>query len=166
MKALLLLFVLALTHPALGQEKKLTVISYPARPPKLPLWLARDAGLFKKYGLDVSLKELNSSEELLPALAQRDGDVYAATAPYIVSAIGDGAALVFIANTGYSVLKLLSRPEIARAADLKGKKVGTGELGSSQDRITHQALIRLGLDPERDVTLVPIGGRSVERLKA
>jgi NitT/TauT family transport system substrate-binding protein len=165
---LILLSILfcALIHPAWAQEKNLTIVSYPPRPPKLPLWLARDAGLFKKYGVDVALKEPASSDELLAALARRDADMYAATAPYIVSAIGDGAALGFIANTGYSVLKLLTRPEITAPSQLKGKRVGTGELGSSQDRITHQALLRVGLDPERDVTLVPIGGRSVERLKA
>ncbi len=169
MKRLALLFLLlALFVPsaAADEPKKWTVVSYPPRPPKLPLWLARDAGLFQKYGVDLLLKEPGSSDELLAALARRDADIYAATAPYIVAAVGDGADLVFIANTGYSVLKLLSRPEIAAARQLKGKRVGTGELGSSQDRITHQALIRLGLDPERDVTLVPIGGRSVERLKA
>jgi NitT/TauT family transport system substrate-binding protein len=166
-RVILFLSALALFgHASWAQEKKLTIVSYPARPPKLPLWLARDAGLFKKYSLEVSLKELASSDELLQSLARRDADLYAATAPYIVAAIGDGADLAFIANTGYSVLKLLSRPEIARAADLKGKKVGTGDFGSSQDRITHQALIRLGIDPERDVTLVPMGGRSIDRLKA
>ena len=153
--------------PGWGDEtKSLTVISYPPRPPKLPLWLALDEGLFAKHGLAVVLKELESSDDLLRALSKREGDLYAATAPYIVAAIGDGADLVFFANTGYSVLKFLSRPDIARAEDLKGKRIGTGEPGSSQDRITRQALLRLGLQPDRDVTLVPIGGRSVERLKA
>lgn len=168
MKAISFLFVALLTvsSSVFAQDKKLALVSYPARPPKLPLWLARDAGLFKKHGLEVAIEELNSSEELLKVLAARPSENYAATAPYLVSAIGDGADLAFIANTGYSVLKLLSRPEIARPADLKGKKVGTGELGSSQDRITHQALLRVGLDPGRDVILVPIGGRSVDRLKA
>jgi NitT/TauT family transport system substrate-binding protein len=163
---LLLLALAALVQPATAQDKKLTIVSYPPRPPKLPLWLARDAGLFKKYGVDVTLKEPAVTEDLLAALARREGDLYAATAPYIVAAVGDGADLAFIANTGYSVLKLLARPEITAPEQLKGKRIGTGELGSSQDRITHQALIRLGIDPDRDVTLVPMGGRSVDRLKA
>ena len=34
----------------------LTVVSYPARPAKLPLWLAQDAGLFEKYGLKVTIR--------------------------------------------------------------------------------------------------------------
>jgi ABC-type nitrate/sulfonate/bicarbonate transport system substrate-binding protein len=83
-----------------------------------------------------------------------------------VSGIGDGFDLVFIANTGYSVLKLVARPNITRPEELKGKKVGTGEPHSSQDRITRQTLLRLGLNPDRDVTLVPFGSRSVQRLNA
>jgi NitT/TauT family transport system substrate-binding protein len=163
---LVLLALAAFVQPVAAQEKKLTIVSYPPRPPKLPLWLARDAGLFKNHGVDVTLKEPAATDELLAALARRDADIYAGTAPYIVAAIGDGADLAFIANTGYSVLKLLARPDITAPEQLKGKRVGTGELGSSQDRITHQALLRLGVDPERDVTLVPMGGRSVDRLKA
>jgi NitT/TauT family transport system substrate-binding protein len=143
-----------------------TVVSYPARPAKLPLWLAQDAGLFEKNGLKVSIKELNSSEDLLKSIQNREGQIYAATANWLVSGIGDGFDLVFIANTGYSVLKLVVRPNITRPEELKGKKVGTGEPNSSQDRITRQALLRLGLNPDRDVTLVPFGSRSIQRLNA
>jgi ABC-type nitrate/sulfonate/bicarbonate transport system substrate-binding protein len=153
-------------HTFSAESQNLTVISYPARPAKLPLWLAQDAGLFEKNGLKVSIKELNSSEELLKSIQSREGQVYAATANWLVSGIGDGFDLVFIANTGYSVLKLVARPNITRPGELKGKKVGTGEPNSSQDRITRQALQRLGLNPDRDVTLVPFGSRSVQRLNA
>jgi ABC-type nitrate/sulfonate/bicarbonate transport system substrate-binding protein len=161
------LFLGVLSGPAFAAEvQNLTVISYPTRPAKLPLWLARDAGLFEKNGLKVSLKELNSSEELVQYIQNREGQIYAATANWLVSGIGDGFDMVFIANTGYSVLKLVSRPDIARPEQLKGKKVGTGEPNSSQDRITRQALLRLGLNPDRDVTLVPFGSRSIQRLNA
>jgi len=144
----------------------ITVLSYPDRPPKLPLWLARDAGLFEKYGLKVDIRAAKSSDDLIEGLKRDEAEIYAATANWIVSAIGDGQDLVFFANTGYSVLKFVARPEIARVADLKGKRVGTGERNSSQDRITRQALQRLGLNPDRDVTLVPFGSRSILRLNA
>lgn len=147
-------------------EHALTVVSYPARPAKLPLWLAQDAGLFEKHGLKVTLKEPGSSEELVEAIRRGDGQIYAATANWIVSAIGDGADLTFFANTGYSVLKFVAHPSITKPEELKGKRVGTGEANSSQDRITRQTLQRLGRNPDRDVTLVPFGSRSVQRLNA
>ena len=144
----------------------LTVLSYPDRPAKLPLWLAQDAGLFEKYGLKVEIRTPKSGEELVERAGRDEAEIYVATANWIVSAVGDGKDLVFFANTGYSVLKLLAHPSIARPEQLKGKRIGTGEANSSQDRITRETLRRLGLDPERDVTLVPFGSRSVQRVNA
>ena len=40
-----------------AESQNLTVVSYPARPAKLPLWLAQDAGLFEKNGLKVQSKK-------------------------------------------------------------------------------------------------------------
>src|SRR5918996_1275222 len=37
-------------------DKEITVLSYPERPAKLPLWLAQEAGLFEKFGLKVEIK--------------------------------------------------------------------------------------------------------------
>jgi ABC-type nitrate/sulfonate/bicarbonate transport system substrate-binding protein len=132
----------------------------------LPLWLAQEAGLFEKYGLKVEIKAPKSGEDLVQRIGRGEAQIYAATANWIASGIGDGKDLVFFANTGYSVLKLLSHPSIARPSDLRGKRVGTGEANSSQDRITRQALQRLGLNPDKDVTLVPMGQRSITRLNA
>ena len=164
--AVICLSVLNASRVFSAEIKSLTVLSYPARPAKLPLWLAQEANLFEKNELYVAVKQLNSSEELMESIRRREGQAYAATANWLVSGVGDGFDLVFVANTGYSVLKLLAHPSITRPQELKGKRVGTGESNSSQDRITRQALQRLGLNPDRDVTLVPIGGRSLDRLNA
>src|SRR5919108_6143989 len=91
-----------------AEIKSLTVLSYPARPAKLPLWLAQEANLFEKNELYVAVKQLNSSEELMESIRRREGQAYAATANWLVSGVGDGFDLVFVANTGYSVLKLLA----------------------------------------------------------
>jgi ABC-type nitrate/sulfonate/bicarbonate transport system substrate-binding protein len=147
-------------------DSPITVLSYPDRPAKLPLWLAQDAGLFEKYGLKVEIRAAKSGEDLVEKIGRDEAQVYAATANWIVSGVGDGKDLVFFANTGYSVLKLVARRDIARPQDLKGNRIGTGQPNSSQDRITRQALQRLGLHPDRDVTLVPFGSRSIQRLNA
>jgi len=147
-------------------EQRLTVLSYPDRPAKLPLWLAQDAGIFTKYGLKVEIKTPWSGEAIAESARNNAADIYVATANWMVSAIGDGADLVFFANTGYSVLKLVAHPAITSVGELKGKRIGTGEPGSSQDRITRETLRRLGLDADKDVTLVPFGSRSVLRVNA
>ena len=160
------ILIVGFLQPADSADNQIVVLSYPDRPAKLPLWLAQDAGLFEKYGLKVDIRAAKSSDDLADGLKRDDAQIYAATANWIVSAVGDGKDLVFFANTGYSVLKLVARPDITRLQDLKGKRVGTGERNSSQDRITRQALQRLGLNPDRDVTLVRFGSRSILRLNA
>lgn len=161
-----LVMSLSLPRVSFSAENPWIVVSYPARPPKLPLWLARDEKLFEKHGVNVIIQELANSDELIAAVRDGRGSIYAGTAPHIISGVGDGADVVFIANTGYSVLKLLAHPGITRPEELKGKRVGTGEKNSSQDRITRQTLKILGLDPDKDVTLVPFGSRSIQRLNA
>ena len=165
--AQLLLVAFAVPFAVVAAElRTVTVLSYPDRPAKLPLWLAQDAGLFTKHGLNVAIKTPNSGEAIADGARNHAADIYVATANWMVSAIGDDADLVFFANTGYSVLKLLSQPSITRTEQLRGKRVGTGEAGSSQDRITRETLRRLGLDADKDVTLVPFGSRSVLRVNA
>ena len=164
--AVLIVFMVAPLRTFAAELRTVTVLSYPDRPAKLPLWLAQDAGIFKKYGLNVDIKTPNSGEAIAEGAHNNAADIYVATANWMVSAIGDGADLVFFANTGYSVLKLLSHPSITRPEQLRGKRVGTGEAGSSQDRITRETLRRLGLDADKDVTLVPFGSRSILRLNA
>lgn len=164
---LILVVIILFPRPLHSAEhSSLIVLSYPDRPAKLPLWLAQDAGLFEKYGLKVDIRAAESGEDVIERLKRDEAQIYAATANWIVSGIGDGKDLVFFANTGYSVLKLVARPDITRAQDLKGKRIGTGEPNGSQDRITRQALQRLGLNPDNDVTLIPFGSRSVQRLNA
>ena len=56
---------------------------------------------------------------MVAGIGRDEAQIYAATANWIVSGIGDGKDLVFFANTGYSVLKLLSQPSITRPSELK-----------------------------------------------
>jgi NitT/TauT family transport system substrate-binding protein len=52
---------------------------------------------------------------------------------------------------------LMSRPEIPNAAALKGKKVGVSSFGATGDLAARVGLRSLGLDPEKDVTIITLG---------
>jgi sulfonate transport system substrate-binding protein len=78
-----------------------------------------------------------------------------------------GAAMRLVGNTGYNYSAFFAEASIKSAADLKGKKIGTGEPGSTPDQLTRLALRKLGIDPDRDVTLVPFDeGRNTDRVKS
>ncbi len=56
---------------------------------------------------------------------------------------------------------LMARPEITSAAALKGKKVAVSSFGATTDLSARASLRALGLDPTRDVTILPLGGDTV-----
>src|SRR5205823_4673735 len=58
---------------------------------------------------------------------------------------------------------MITRPEIANFADLRGHSVGITRAGELDDRLSRLALERHGLRPNEDVALRPIAGSQPER---
>lgn len=161
--------VLLLSVPAIAQEgSPVKVVGYPPdNGSKLPFYLALEAGIFRKNGLAVSFKDPGSNENLLKAMRDGEAEVYIASVPHVVgNKMKGGGDLVIAANTGYNYFKFMVHPSITSAADLRGKKVGTGRKGSGRDLITRIILKKLGVDPEKDVTLVPYDGETLSRVVA
>jgi NitT/TauT family transport system substrate-binding protein len=154
---------------AFAQPDTIRVVYYPPwNISKLPLYLARDSGIFEKKGLKLSWTNPGSNEKLLAAMKNGEGDIFVVSSNHAVqnNATG-GPALTIVANSGYNYSVLLVDSAITGPEDLRGKKVGTGEPGSTPDRLTRLALRKLGLDPDRDVTLVHSSdARSVDRANA
>jgi len=124
-----------------------------------PPWIAREAGLFKKHGLDVELVILRGGVQGLNALLAGEILFLQISGSTTVSATVAGADAMIIATTvGTLVQNLVARPEIEKPEQLRGKAVGIDHLGTVIDTGARLALRRLGLVPERDVTLLQIGG--------
>jgi NitT/TauT family transport system substrate-binding protein len=79
----------------------------------------------------------------------------------VVSAWAQGAKeLQIIGAVGNRLDYILAaHPSIKKPEDLKGKRVGVSQLGSSTDFIARVAVRRLGLNAERDVQIVGVGGQ-------
>ena len=70
-----------------------------------------------------------------------------------------GADLVMVAGfLNQLMYRLIARPEIKTPADLRGKRVGVSRFGAGADRATRLLLTKLGLNPEKDLTLIQVGG--------
>src|SRR5215467_14026045 len=132
---------------------------------KLPLYFARDTGIFEKSGLNISWKDPGSNDKLLAAMKNGDGDIFVVSSNQVVrNNVTGGPPLIIVGNTGYNYSVFLVEAAIKQPADLKGKKIGTAEAGSTPDLLTRLALRRLGLDPERDITLIQFDeDRSADR---
>jgi NitT/TauT family transport system substrate-binding protein len=158
---LLLIVILSLVlRSAHAQDKKLEpfTISYASvSGTRAPLWIARDLGLFEKYGLDVNLIYIASGVTSVNALLGGSVDIIAASGSSAVGAAARGAPLVIIASLGHIAYKLVANPAITNIQGLKGKIVGSSRIGAGSDYALRRLLPKLGLTPGKDVQLVPTG---------
>ena len=169
-----ILIVLATTilgwqSPAMAQNKPLKEIRWGVTSLSasnwIP-WLAKDAKIYEKNGLDVELILLKGSGQTSAAIL--GGSLFAAPValPQVMLADLSGADLINIAHTVPGVQsKLLVKKNITTAEDLKGKKIATSSLGSLGDFLFRYILRKHGLNPDRDVTWLSIGSPP-ERLQA
>jgi NitT/TauT family transport system substrate-binding protein len=133
----------------------------------LGLWVAKEAGLFEQYGLEVVDFPLVEGGTLaIQALVAGDIQIVSAGSSGVIAAVLGGSDIVMIAGSSNKFdFALMTVPEIQSAADLRGKRVGVSRFGSSSDFAARVALMHLGLDPDRDVTLIQAGGTG-QRLAA
>src|SRR5678815_350297 len=129
-------------------------------------WIAKDAKIYEKNGLDVEIVLLRGSGQSSQALL--GGSLFAAPValPQVMLADLNGADLVNVAHTiAMASSKLLVKPDIRRPEDLRGKKVATSSIGSLGDFLFRYALRKYGINPDREITWLSIG-TNAERLQA
>jgi NitT/TauT family transport system substrate-binding protein len=156
------IFALSLVLPprvALAAEKLTGLYSAQSISYSMP-WIAREAGLFRKYNVDMDLVYIASSGVANAALLGGDVELAMAGGVGTVRAYVQGASdLVFIGGFKNALThSIVAKPEITRPADLKGKKIGVTRLGSNSHYFAVQALRRFGLDASRDITIIQTGG--------
>jgi len=129
-------------------------------------WIAKEAKIYEKYGLDVELILVKGSGQTSTAIL--GGSLFAAPValPTVMLADLSGADLINIAHTVPGVQsKLLVKQEIKRPEDIKGRRIATSSLGSLGDFLFRYIIRKYGMDPNRDVTWLSIG-TPPERLQA
>ena len=125
----------------------------------LPLWIAVEERLGRKYGIDL---------KAIYAGRIRPQQLLASSEVPFVMATGTGALTSHILGVKDQVIILVtvnkvnsaifSRPEIKSAEELRGKTVATGRPGAFGDTMVRYVLrAKLGLVPDRDVKMLPIG---------
>jgi ABC-type nitrate/sulfonate/bicarbonate transport system substrate-binding protein len=162
-----LIFFFGLTTlPAHGQKPERAVLAYGSTGPNLTtFWLAREAGLYKQYGLDVDVVFFRGSTIAINALATKDAQFGSFGASSSVLAKLGGLDTVLIATAAPGLLfYLVTRKGINGAADLKGKRIGASRPGTDSDLAARVAMQKLGLS-EKDVSIIAMGTDN-ERLAA
>jgi len=119
-----------------------------------PLTLAREAGIFKKNGLDVTIKKIPQKDRHL-AIASGDVQCAATTVEtWIVwNANGVATTQIFQLDKSYGADGMVVKPNIAKISDLKGKTVAASAPGTAPWFTLAWMLKKNGLSP-KDVKIV------------
>ncbi|HLG70295.1 MAG TPA: ABC transporter substrate-binding protein [Chloroflexota bacterium] len=125
----------------------------------LPLWMADDGGIFAKNGLDVKpVTSSTSSAANISALMANQMQIVWTDGTSAVNARANGGELTVVAtmHPAYGYL-IMAAPDIKTPQDLKGKKMAVSSLTGTDAVASILALSKLGLDWQKDVTLVATG---------
>lgn len=140
-----------------AQELKPIRISLSLGSAQLPLWAARDAGLFAKHGLNAELLGLQSASRQVQLILAGDTLAASLSGTIPVRARIEGAdTIIMMALLNSFTLSVVTVPEIKRPSDLKGKLIGVGSLGGSPTLLTQRLLKKWGI--ESDVKFLGTGG--------
>ncbi|OLE97265.1 MAG: hypothetical protein AUG75_10370 [Cyanobacteria bacterium 13_1_20CM_4_61_6] len=124
-------------------------------------WYAFEKGIFTDNGLTVDLQSINGGAQTSAALLANAIQIGQFGGAEALSANAGGADLVLVANLApVYPYKLYAAKGITSITGLKGKKVGVSNAGGSSDIATRAALKSAGLDPDKDVNIVPVGSHA------
>ena len=147
------------TYQALGaQELRQILYGTSASPSHLPVWVAKDAGYFEKYGFNVEPVQIRGGSLITLAIITGNLQFSGAGAESVIAARAAGADVILLAcPVDVDPVYLITRPEIKSAAELKGHASAVTRYGSTTHFYLRTALRHVGLNPDRDMTILQLG---------
>jgi ABC-type nitrate/sulfonate/bicarbonate transport system substrate-binding protein len=122
-------------------------------------YLAADAGLFDKHELHVDPVYVASGTKVTQAVLAGEFPI-ALAGGIVVNAILAGSDLVFVGGVvNVPAFYLIAQPSIKKPEDLKGKALGVTSYGSSTDFTLRYLLKKWGIEPDKDVKVLQMGGQ-------
>jgi NitT/TauT family transport system substrate-binding protein len=123
-----------------------------------PYWIAKDAGLYKKHGLDVELIFINGSTRGVQSLVAGDIEFAGAVGTSAINGKLAGGDIVIIDSLVNTLpYYIIGSPKIKSPEDLKGRTLATHIPGTSADFAVRLALRKFGID-YKDIQAVMVGG--------
>src|SRR5918996_5997623 len=153
---LAVLMQLCVSGPAPAQELKKIRIGYPSTSFRQSnVWVAKEEGLFKKYGLEVEPIFLRGGQVATQALAGGDPPIVNIGTVVQANLTGFNLVLVAAVETAYDQI-VFTRPEIKTLEQLRGKRFGISGFGAATHYATIILMKHLKFEP-KDLQLVPAG---------
>ena len=144
--------------PASAADKLLVIYTARVMSQAYP-WIAEEAGLFKKYDLEIPLVFVTPGAPAVAAILSGDSEVAVTGAASITRPFVQGNKDPVIIGGIKSLLthSIVAKPDIKRPEQLKGKRIGVSRIGSNPHYFAVQALRHYGID-SREVSYIQAGG--------
>jgi NitT/TauT family transport system substrate-binding protein len=127
---------------------------------QLPAWVAQDAGLFAKNGLDVSLEYIPTGSTLVQTMVAGEAAFGVAGSEAPISASLAGADIVILAPTvDHLLFSIYAVPGVPDPGAMRGKRLAITRVGSSTEFAARQWVATLGMRAGEDISLVQAGGQ-------
>jgi len=122
------------------------------------VWIVQEKGLLKKQGVNAEFISVNASPMALQAMIAGEVDVIVTSVTTLVNSRLTGADVIMIASIVPTFpAHIITQKNITDIKQLKGKIGGVGRAGTTTEIGMRLGLSRLGIDPNTDVKLVPVG---------
>jgi NitT/TauT family transport system substrate-binding protein len=159
--SILVLFILGaalFAAPVSSADKLFTLYTARVMSQAYP-WIAAEAGLFKKYDLEIPLVFVTPGAPAVAAILSGDSEAAVIGAASITRPFVAGNKDPVIIGGIKSLLthSILAKPDIKRPEQLKGKRIGVSRIGSNPHYFAVQALRHFGID-SREVSYIQAGG--------
>ncbi|OGQ79218.1 MAG: hypothetical protein A3F90_05490 [Deltaproteobacteria bacterium RIFCSPLOWO2_12_FULL_60_19] len=128
----------------------------------LPMFAAYHKGFYREEGIELEIISIAANLASTAVLAG-DLDYNGAVTGVIGAAVQGRPVRVVIFTVDRPLLFLASKKEIKEPGQLRGKKIAGSSPGGSATLLANQALRHFGLEPGKDVTVLPMGGTAASR---
>jgi len=118
----------------------------------MPFFVARERGFFREESLEVELIVMQAIQTIQAALG-KSTQFASATGSAVSAAVSGAEVKVVLAVTDRPSFDLIVQPNITSVQQLRGKKIGTGGVGSLAEILTRRILLAHGVRPEEVVIL-------------
>jgi NitT/TauT family transport system substrate-binding protein len=148
--------ILATTAPA--QLRPVTVGMTGRTIATVPFEVSIARGQFKQQGLEVKLITVNQSDVIIKATMTGELNFMSIIPTAILAAVRGLPVRTVAVNLESAPYVLIGRPQVKTMKEMKGKKVAVSSLGSMSTFVVREIVARNGLEPERDLTFLAVGG--------
>jgi NitT/TauT family transport system substrate-binding protein len=154
-----LLLALLIHVPLDAQTKRIAVAYSAISATQAAFYLAKDANIFEKNGLYVDPVYVAGGSRVSQAVIAGEFTVALAGGNIVFANLAGGDIVTFGGVVNVPSFYLYVQPSIKRQEDLRSKTLGITRYGTSTDFTLRYLLKKWGLEPDRDVKVIQMGGQ-------